>query len=112
MRKTIPAVLAVLAAAAVLATGPAIAATKSITVGDNFFIKPGGGTVTVKRGTTVRWVFRGDDAHTVTGSGAGAFINSGPHKTGSYARKVTRKGTYKLICTIHGPKQHMTLIVR
>jgi plastocyanin len=91
---------------------PALAATKSITVGDDYFIKKGGGTVTVKRGTTVKWVFKGKSQHTVTGSGAGSFIDSGPaRKRGTYAVKVNKKGTFKLICSIHGARQRMTLKV-
>lgn len=106
--------LAILALAAIAATAiPALAATKNVTVGDDFFIKPGGGTITVKRGTTVKWVFSGKDKHTVVGSGAGGFINSGaPRRSGVYAKKVTRAGTFRLICTVHGPKQSMTLRVR
>jgi len=90
---------------------PALAATKSITIGDDYFIKKGGGTVTVKKGTTVKWVFSGKNKHTVNGSGAGKFINSGaPKGSGSYKVKVGKKGTFKIICTIHSG-QSMTLKV-
>ena len=30
----------------------------------------------------------------------------------AFSRKLTKKGTYKIICTIHLPKMAMTLIVR
>lgn len=104
--------LAAVAACAV-ASVPALAATKSITVGDDFFIKRGGGTVSVTKGTTVKWVFKGRNKHNVVGSGAGRFINSGaPRTSGSYSVKASRKGSFKLICTVHGNRQSMTLKVR
>ena len=112
MRRTLLAALAAVAVGAV-ATLPALAATARITVGDNFFITKGGGTVTVKQGTTLTWVFSGKKKHTVVGSGAGSFIDSGaPKKRGTYTRKASRKGTFKLICSVHGSKQSMTLKVR
>ena len=113
MHKTIPAALAAVALVAAVAALPALAATRSVTVGDDYFIKPGGGTVSVKKGTTVRWVFRGKRKHTVVGSGAGGFINSGaPRRSGAYALKVQRKGSFKIICSLHGNAQRMTLKVR
>lgn len=90
---------------------PALAATKSITIGDDYFIKNGGGTVTVKRGTTVKWLFKGEHKHTVVGSGAGRFINSGaPRDRGAYTVKARKTGTFKIVCTIH-PGQKMKLKV-
>lgn len=111
MRRILLAALAVLSVGSVLAL-PALAATTSIKVGDDYFVKKGGATVTVKKGTTVTWAFKGKNAHTVVGSGAGRFINSGaPKKKGSYTLTVKKKGTFKIMCTIHGPKQKMTLKV-
>jgi len=110
MRRTLLAALAVLVTGATLAL-PALAATKSIKVGDDCFIKKGGGTVTVKKGTMVKWTFTGKDKHTVVGSGSGSFINSGrPTSSGAYSVKAKTKGTFKIICTIHGG-QSMTLKV-
>jgi plastocyanin len=113
MRRTIPAALAAVTAFAAAAAFPALAAPKRVTVGDDWFVKPGGGTVSVTKGTTVRWVFSGRRKHTVVGTGAGSFIDSGaPKRSGAYALKVDRKGTFKIICTLHGNKQRMTLKVR
>lgn len=111
MRRNILVALAVMTLGGVL-TLPALAATKSIAVGDDYFIQKGGGTVTVKQGTTVKWVFRGKSKHTVVGTGAARFINSGrPKASGAYTLRVARKGRFKLICSIHGSKQRMTLAV-
>jgi plastocyanin len=112
MRRTLLVAATVVVAAAVVAL-PALAASTTITVGDDFFIKKGGGTVTIKKGTTVAWVFKGKRKHTVVGSGAGSFIDSGdPRKRGRYSLKVNKRGTFKLLCSIHGSKQRMTLKVK
>jgi plastocyanin len=88
----------------------ALAATKSIKVGDNYYVRPKGvPTVTVSKGTTVKFNFRGSNPHTVTRF-------SGPRfKTCSSTCKRTlkRRGTYRLYCTIHGRKdQSMRLVVK
>ena len=111
MRIAAPA--AALAAAALLAA-PALAGTRTVKVGDLWFVKPGGGTVTVKRGTKVTWLWVGHRPHTVT-------VASGPVKFSSpvygppgsrYSHKMTRRGTYKIVCQLHKPAMHMTLKVR
>ena len=111
MRKLIAtgAVFALLAAAI-----PAFAATRTVGVGDNWFVKDVSGTpkVTVKKGTTVKWVWKGERKHNV-------HVISGPVKfasalktSGSYSKKMTRKGTYKIICDKHGAAdQSMKLVV-
>jgi plastocyanin len=110
MRKLLSAA-AIAAATAALAV-PALAATKTIKVGDDYFVKSGARpTVTVHKGTTVAWVWRGKVAHNV-------FVLRGPQKfhsrtfvKGSYKHRMTRKGTYKIVCTIHSGME-MTLKVR
>ncbi len=98
---------AVLVAAALLAV-PALAATKSVTVGDTYFKAK---SLTVSKGTTVKWVWRGKLPHDVK-------VKSGPSKfkstvktSGSYSRRLTRSGTYRIICTIH-PSMKQTVTVR
>ena len=101
MRRILVTAAAVLTAGAVAAL-PALAATRTVKVGDNYFIKKTGGTITVKKGTIVRWLWVGKKPHTVTGQGAGKFINSGNPKTkGSYRKTMTRKGTFRIICIVH-----------
>ena len=110
MRTRLLAAVAVLTLAGVAAV-PALAVTRTVKVGDNYFITKTNGTVTVKKGTSVRWLWIGKHPHTVTGTGAGKFINSGkPKKTGSYTLVTRRRGTFRIICTIHSG-QRMTLKV-
>jgi plastocyanin len=103
------AVLAVSAAVAI----PAMAASSTVTVGDNFFVKDGRApTVTVKRGTTVRWAWRGHAPHNVTVTRGPVRFRSTTLTKGQYSRRLTKPGTYTIICTIHQPSMRMTLRVR
>jgi plastocyanin len=91
---------------------PAIGATRTINVGDYYFVsKSGPHRATVTRGTIVRWKFVGRIVHNVV-------VTKGPQKFRSPTRgkgyvfrhKMTRRGTYKIVCTIH-PGMAMTLKV-
>ena len=72
MRKLIVAML-IAAASAVLAT-QALAATRSVKIGDDYFVRKGSvATVTVKKGTKVTWRWTGKNLHNVT-------VKKGPAK--------------------------------
>jgi plastocyanin len=105
--------VAALAAMAALAV-PASAATKSVKVDDNYYVRAGRGvpTVTVKRNDTVRWDFVGRSAHTVTVRTGLPKFTSPPMTSGSYRRKMTRVGTYQIYCRIHGADMSMVLRVK
>jgi plastocyanin len=103
---------AALIIAAVLAV-PALAG-KTIKIGDNYFVKPGGATVTVSNHSTVKWINKGHNTHNV-------FVLKGPVKfhSGStiapgksFSHKLTKRGTYTIICTIHGTRQKLKLVVK
>jgi plastocyanin len=105
------AVTALAAAAAI----PAFAATKSVKVGDNFYVRDGGRpTVTISKGSTLKFVWKGSSPHNIVKkSGPGGKINSGVKVKGAWSHKFTRGGTYTLYCTIHGLKDMgMTVKVR
>ena len=111
MRKLI--VIAIAACTlAVLAAGAT--AAKSIKVGDDYYVRPSGvPKVTVTKGTTVRWRFAGDSPHSVTVSKGPAKFNSGLRDSGTYSKKLRKRGTYTIYCTIHGASdQKMKLIVK
>jgi plastocyanin len=112
MRKLI--ILAAVVASATAIAVPAMAATKTVKVGDIWFISKAKnhGTVKAKVGDTVKWTWVGKFPHNVTVSSGPAKFKSKTLKTGSYSRKITKAGTYKIICTIHGAKaQSMVLKV-
>ena len=112
MRKLIvPVVVAALLGPAV---APAAAATKKVTVGDNYFVRDGGvPTVTVSKGTKVRWVWKGKSLHNVKVTKGPAKFGSPSKTSGSFSKKVAKAGTYTLVCTVHGARdQSMKLVVR
>lgn len=100
--------IAAVAVSAALAVS-AFAATKTVTVGDDFFRAK---SVSVKKSSTVKWVWKGKKPHNVTVTSGPAKFKSPTKKTGTYSKKLTKKGTYRIICTIHGSVQSMTIKVR
>ena len=104
--------IAVVVAAAAFAI-PALAASKSVKIGDNFFVRSSNNaTVSVKRGTTVVWKWTGTAPHNVTVTSGPRRFRSGTIMPGrSYSKRFTKTGTYKIVCTIH-PGMKMTLKVR
>jgi plastocyanin len=110
MRKLLVAAL-VAALSAVLAS-QALAATRNVTVGDDYYVRKGSPpTVTVKRGTKVKWNWAGRDLHNVTVTKGPVKFRSSLKDSGSFSRTVKRTGTYKIHCTIHQPDMRMTLKV-
>ena len=112
MRKLI--VLALVAGCLGVLASVALAAPKSVKVGDNYYVRPHGvPKITVSKGTKVKWRFRGDSVHTVTVKSGPVKFNSGVHGSGSYTKKLTKRGTYVIYCTIHGfSDQRMKLVVK
>jgi plastocyanin len=112
MRKLL--VLVLIAAVLGILAATAFGATKSVTVGDNYFVRKSGvPTVTVRKGDTVVWRFRGDAPHNVSVTRGPSKFRSSTRSSGTYRKKVTRRGTYTIICTVHGASdQSMKLRVR
>ena len=112
MRKLL--VLVVVAGLLGPAVTPAVAATKRVKVGDNYFVRDGGvPTVTVSKGTKVRWVWKGKSLHNVKVTKGPAKFGSPSKTSGSFSKKVAKAGTYTLVCTVHGARdQSMKLVVR
>ena len=92
--------LAVIAAGAIVAVTaiPAFGATKTISVRDDFFSPK---STSVKRNTTVKWVWRGDRPHNVTVTKGPVKFRSTTKTSGTYRKKLTRRGTYRIVCTLH-----------
>lgn len=57
-------------------------------------------TVTVKAGTTVTWINRDDDTHTVT-STVNAFRSPGLDTDETFSYTFTTPGTYEYYCSLH-----------
>jgi plastocyanin len=112
MRKLVP--LALTCAVAATLAASALAASRSIRVGDNWFVQRHGvPTVSVRRGDTVTWRFVGREPHNVQVQRGPERFTSPTRDRGSYRRRMTRRGTYAIVCTIHGARdQRMRLVVR
>jgi len=110
MRKLLVLFATAVASAAVAV--PALAATRSVKVGDDYFVRKGSiPTVTVKKGTKVTWRFAGKDMHNVAVTKGPAKFRSSYKDSGTYSKRVTRTGTYTIVCSIHQPDMTMKLRV-
>jgi plastocyanin len=96
MKRLIVLALAVAACAAIAV--PALAATKTVTVKDNVFVPK---SLTVSKGTTVNWSFRGKAPHNVTVVSGPQKFRSGNKRSGTFSKKLAKAGTYRIVCTIH-----------
>jgi plastocyanin len=113
MRKLLPLVLLAALAGTLFIAAPALSKRKSVEVDDNYFVRKGSPpTVTVKRGDTVKWEWEGRNPHNVTVRSGPVKFHSKTQRSGDYSKKMTRRGTYKIVCTIHLPNMRMTLRVR
>ena len=114
MRKLL--VLIVLAAVAVVSAAFATSAPSAtrVNVGDNYFVRSSGvPTVTVSKGTKVRWVWVGNDLHNVKVRSGPARFTSPSKTSGSFTKRMRKRGTYTIVCSIHGGgDQKMKLVVR
>ena len=101
-------------ATAALAVGvPAANSAREIKVDDNFFVRASGvPTVKVSKGTVVKWVWKGKSLHNVKVTKGPVKFGSSSMTKGSYAKRMKRRGTYTIVCTVHGASdQKMKLVV-
>ena len=69
-------------------------------------------SVTIRRGDSVRWVWRDPNvSHDVTSRGRLRFRSSATKLTGTHTVRFRRKGTYRYVCTIH-PNMLGKVVVR
>jgi plastocyanin len=87
--------LAILLLAVALAPATAGAATLAVSVKDDFFVAK---SVTIARGDSVRWVWRGRHKHNVVSP---AFGNSRTQRHGSFVVHFTHPGRYQYFCGLH-----------
>jgi plastocyanin len=100
MRKLLIASL-IAAVSAVLAT-QAFAASRSVKIGDDFFVRKGSmPTVTVRKGTKVTWRWTGKDLHNIAVTRGPSKFRSSYKTSGTFSRTVGRAGTYTIVCTVH-----------
>lgn len=106
--------LAVACAAALLHTGRTAAAAASAAPPAvsivHYSFQPG--TLTVAKGSTVIWINRDDDVHTVKSTdGPQAFGSPALDNGNRFKFTFHRAGTYHYICSVH-PYMHGVIVVR
>jgi plastocyanin len=77
---------------------PALAAGPTVKVKDDKFSPK---TLTVKHGKAVTFKFAGKSLHNVSVKKGPVKFHSPNKKTGSYVVKFAKKGTYRIVCTLH-----------
>ena len=103
------------AAPASLAGATTKGKTRKVSVNDNYY---GPSKLTVHVGDTVDWVWSEDetDVHDVKLNSAPKGVKkfaSDPLAAGDdFKRKLTKAGTYKIICTFHEEEMKMTITVK
>jgi plastocyanin len=108
IRTHAPLLAAAAAAAAFAIPAPThAAASRTVTV-DNFAFSPS--SLSVRAGTTVTWRFQDSTRHNVTVRSGPSKFHSRDTRRGSYSRTLSRRGTYKLVCSIH-PGMRQTIRV-
>lgn len=103
------------AAPATLAVGATKGKTRKVSVNDNYY---GPSKLTVHVGDTVDWHWSEEetDVHDVALKTAPKGVKkfaSDPLAAGDdFKRKLTKAGTYKIICTFHEEEMKMTITVK
>ena len=95
----------------ILAPAPPVAhmaATTTIRLVDNKFSPS---KKTVRRGTTVRFLWTGKNDHNVTAYDGPRTFHSTTKTHGTYRKRLTKKGTYLITCTVHA-NMNLTIRVR
>jgi plastocyanin len=100
------------AAISVVMAVPATAATRTVRVDDDYFVRSGSApTVTVSRYTVVKWRWRGTRRHNVAVQTGPAYFRSTTKRSGKYKKTMRTRGSYRIVCTIHEPDMRMRLVV-
>jgi plastocyanin len=95
-----------------VAAAQALAASRGVRVGDDFFVRRGHHSISVRHGTAVtfRWVGkRVHDVHARTGP---VHFRSSVMTHGRFTTTLNRRGRYLVVCDIHPKKMRLTIRVR
>ena len=89
--------------------GPLRRDLRSTWVGDYAF---GAQRLSLRRGSTFTWRFRGGVDHDVTLASGPAGFASPSMRRGTFTYRFTRPGTYRLFCSLHPARMTQLVIVR
>ena len=94
----------------VASAATAAAAKKSSITITNYSFHPA--TLTVKKGTTVTWLNKDDDVHTIKSTDGPEAFNSPALDNGNqFGFTFHHAGTYHYVCSVH-PYMHGVIVVR
>lgn len=102
------AVLASLGLSVLPASGVAKSSTATVKLKDDFFSPK---SKIVRKGTTVVFKWTGKAPHNVSVASGPVKFHSKIQTKGIYRKRLTRKGTYRIVCTIH-PGMELKLKVK
>jgi plastocyanin len=88
--------------------GAHAAAKRTVKVGDVFFKKS---RITIQSGDTVKWRWVGELPHDVTVTKGPRKFHSKTKTSGTYSKKIRRRGTYRYICTVHPDSMKGRIVV-
>ena len=108
MKKIVAAGAATAVAAGALAV-PALAATKTVQVKDNVFVADDDHR---QQGHDGQVGLEGQGPAQRHGHQGPGEVRSTTQVKGSFSKKLTTKGTYTILCTIHAPGMKMTITVK
>lgn len=108
--------LAIVCAAALMHDGRVAAAAAAAPAGQaaiaitNYSFRPG--TLTIKKDSTVTWVNKDGDVHTIKSTdGPETFNSPALDSGGQFGFTFHRPGTYHYVCSVH-PYMHGVIVVR
>ena len=108
-RRALALLASVIALVALSSVSALASSTKHARVGD-FWLRPG--KLTIGKGTQVAWSWTGYRVHNVTVKSGPAKFHSRTMTHGSFTHRFTRRGTYRIYCTIHGNAMSMKVVVK
>lgn len=85
------------------------ASTKGVSVKDDKFVSS---SVTISKGSAIRWTWKGHAPHNVTVTKGPSKFRSGTKTKGSFKHTFKKRGTYRIVCTIHAPDMKMKVVVK
>ena len=111
--KRLLALTAAAGTAAALALPAFAATTKTVKIGDDWFVRSSAQgktpTVNIRKGDTVKWTWSGKHKHQAFQiEGPGHFHSPPRTGSGTFKHKFTKRGTYKFVC----PFQNMYMKVK
>ena len=66
----------------------------------------------VRPGTVVTWRWRSQSSHNVSVRSGPERFRASTRSRGVIRRRFAQTGTYRIVCTLHSPGMHMTVVVR